>query len=61
MHDDDTPLPSAYKIAPLNGQYYPMRFGKFRIARGKRIHFPTYAQAAAYCWREQADYERERK
>lgn len=53
-------VPSAYRVVTLrDGRYYPLRFGRFRLdSRGLRISFGRLEDAEAYCWREQADYER---
>lgn len=57
--DETEGVPSAYAIAEINGRFYPLRFGKFRLdARGYRVSFGRREDAAAFCWNEQQDYVR---
>ncbi len=54
-------LPTAYYVhrGPMDGCWYPMRYGAYRYsAMHDRISFETLAEAVAYCQREQAELER---
>lgn len=51
-------IPSAYMVVEIDGRYFPMRFGRFRLtAARQRIRFNAYDVAAAYCRLEQIEYE----
>jgi hypothetical protein len=52
-------LPSAYSVVEVRGRFYPMRFGCWRRdAQRVPISYGRRDDAVAYCWREQAEYER---